>query len=445
MDLNLMTTIMPSASPELPDARGNAKAEDASVLPFELALQAELQLLAPMLEDVPGEQSTDAGATADLLDALTASDPQQSGRPESQLAILTPPDPSAVAPTPTTPQLILPPLPPTLPLPPADQALPASKPTSAQASVGSATLAPMVMAQLKPAEVTPTSTAERTAEKPPARVTGVSTPTARAAAGIPADEALDVTSPLAAFPPQAHASAQPEGPTVRPRLPGMAHEASSDRPHERAESPARTQPLDAPAIEVERAAVRVEQPVVADVARPEAPAAPAPAANVSTTPAAAFTTAPAVAQYTPTQPAAATAHIPTPLGHAEWASQLREKVVWLVDRQQQTAEIHIHPAHLGPVEVMLTLNDDRTSIAFVSPHPAVREAIESSFADLRATLEERGLNLGHASVSADARDAREQLPQGAQAGRRFMGGGAAGVETPVQRTLVQRGLVDTFA
>jgi flagellar hook-length control protein FliK len=190
--------------------------------------------------------------------------------------------------------------------------------------------------------------------------------------------------------------------------------------------------------------VRPEQPFGVDVARPEAPTATAPTANLSTAPAAAFT-APSVSQFTSPQTAAvATAHVQTPIGQAEWANQFREKVVWLVDRQQQTAEIHIHPAHLGPVEVMLTLTDDRTSIAFVSPHPAVREAIESSFADLRATLEERGLNLGHASVSADARDAREQLPQNAQSGRRLPGG-AVGVETPVQRTLAQRGLVDTFA
>jgi flagellar hook-length control protein FliK len=446
MDLNLTTTIMPSASPELPEARGNAKGDDTSALPFDLALQSELQLLAPLLADVPGEKSTEGPETPDLLDALAASDPQQSGRPDVQLAILTTADPAAVPSTPTTPQLILPPLASPLPPPPADQALAASKPTSAAATVATATLAPMATAQHRALEAAPTAVAERTAEKTPARITGVATLAATPAAAVPADKALDVTSPLAALATHAPTPAHPEAPTARPRLPEMSHEAASDKPYERGEPAARTQPASAPAIEVERAPVRVEQPIAADVARPEAPVATAPSANVSSAPAGAFTAPPPVSQFTaPQASAVATAHIPTPLGHAEWAGQLREKIVWLVDRQQQTAEIHIHPAHLGPVEVMLTLNDDRTSIAFVSPHPAVREAIESSFSDLRATLEERGLNLGHASVSADARDAREQLPQNAQPGRRFAGGVAAGVETPVQRTLLQRGLVDTFA
>jgi flagellar hook-length control protein FliK len=117
----------------------------------------------------------------------------------------------------------------------------------------------------------------------------------------------------------------------------------------------------------------------------------------------------------------------------------------LVDRQQQTAELHIHPPHLGPVEVMLTLNDEKTSIAFVSAHPAVREAIEASFADLRATLEQRGLALDHSSVSADAQDAREQLSQNAESARRLGGKVAATADEPQRSRLAHYGLVDTFA
>ena len=76
----------------------------------------------------------------------------------------------------------------------------------------------------------------------------------------------------------------------------------------------------------------------------------------------------------------------------------------------------------------------------------VREAIEASFPDLRATLEERGLALGHASVSADSKDAREQLPQDAQPGRRLPGSLLTAEESHIQRrVLLQRGLVDTFA
>lgn len=144
----------------------------------------------------------------------------------------------------------------------------------------------------------------------------------------------------------------------------------------------------------------------------------------------------------------ATARIDQPVGSEGWGDAFRQKVVWLVDRQQQSAELHVNPPHLGPVEVMLSLGDDGARIVFCSPHPAVREAIETSLADLRSALAQQGLALGQALVSADPGTAREQLREEAMRNTQAAAAGGADVPTTSEiQTLkpVHRGLVDIFA
>ncbi len=144
----------------------------------------------------------------------------------------------------------------------------------------------------------------------------------------------------------------------------------------------------------------------------------------------------------------ASARIDTPVGSEGWGDAFTQKVVWLVDRHQQSAELHVNPPHLGPVEVVLNVSDDGARIAFCSPHASVREAIEASLADLRSALSERGLSLGQTLVSADPGNAREQLrDESAQAAQRSSGDSVdRGVTTEVQSVrAVRRGLVDIFA
>jgi flagellar hook-length control protein FliK len=147
----------------------------------------------------------------------------------------------------------------------------------------------------------------------------------------------------------------------------------------------------------------------------------------------------------PGQPA--TARIDTPIGAHGWGEAFQQKIVWLVDRQQQSAELHVNPPHLGPVDVVLTFTDDSAQIAFTSPHAAVREAIEATLGDLRTALSDKGLTLGEARVGADSNQAREQLH--AEARQSARGNRAAGVsdiaiDAPAPH-IIQRGLVDLFA
>ena len=97
---------------------------------------------------------------------------------------------------------------------------------------------------------------------------------------------------------------------------------------------------------------------------------------------------------------------------------------------------------------MLSLGDDGARIVFCSPHPAVREAIETSLADLRSALAQQGLALGEALVSADPGTARERLREEAMRNTQAAATGGADVTTTSEiQTLkpVHRGLVDIFA
>ncbi len=99
------------------------------------------------------------------------------------------------------------------------------------------------------------------------------------------------------------------------------------------------------------------------------------------------------------------------VGSAGWGDAMGQKVVWMASQQQQVAELHLNPPHLGPMEVRLTINNDQVTAIFVSHQPAVREAIEAAMPRLREMFADSGMMLGNAMVSSDS------LPQQQASGR----------------------------
>ncbi len=91
-----------------------------------------------------------------------------------------------------------------------------------------------------------------------------------------------------------------------------------------------------------------------------------------------------------------------PVGQPKWGGEFAQKIVWLTSQQNQVAEIHLNPAHLGPVEVTLSIMQDQATAQFSSPHLAVREAIEAALPRLREMMAENGIQLGNVMVGADS-------------------------------------------
>ncbi len=159
----------------------------------------------------------------------------------------------------------------------------------------------------------------------------------------------------------------------------------------------------------------------------------------------------------PTATAAATTALPQDIslsaqvGQPKWGNDFAQKIVWLSNQQNQVAEIRLNPAHLGPVEVMLSISSEQATAQFASPHAAVREAIEASLPRLREMMAESGIQLGNVMVGADSFQQQEQNNQHAQSssgnGQTMMGHNGESIDSSESRASPNRhqGLVNTFA
>lgn len=78
---------------------------------------------------------------------------------------------------------------------------------------------------------------------------------------------------------------------------------------------------------------------------------------------------------------------------------LAEQVSWMMRAGSESAELKLHPANLGSLDVRITLEDDQAHVHFVSPHPIVREVIEAALPRLRESLAQEGVTLANVSVS----------------------------------------------
>lgn len=166
----------------------------------------------------------------------------------------------------------------------------------------------------------------------------------------------------------------------------------------------------------------------------------------SSTPAIGLTSAPSA---TPTAQLAATqATISTPLNQPQWADDFSQKVTWVATQRTQSAQLHLNPAQLGPLEVSLKLNGDQATMQFTSAHAAVRDAIEQSIPRLRDMLADSGISLGNTTVSDQAPREQEQRGQaGTRTGDRNAVDPIESDSMPIQATTrLSRhdGVVDTF-
>ncbi|RQR43130.1 MULTISPECIES: flagellar hook-length control protein FliK [unclassified Burkholderia] len=155
--------------------------------------------------------------------------------------------------------------------------------------------------------------------------------------------------------------------------------------------------------------------------------------------------------------AAANPHVLAPhVGTADWTDALSQKVVFLSNAHQQSAELTLNPPDLGPLQVVLRVADNHAHALFVSQHAQVRDAVEAALPKLREAMEAGGLGLGSATVSDGGFASQQQNPQQSFAGGRSSPrarAGSSAVDAPVDAaqsasaaaTVSRAGLVDTFA
>ncbi len=151
---------------------------------------------------------------------------------------------------------------------------------------------------------------------------------------------------------------------------------------------------------------------------------------------------PAAAQTVPQSP------MTTAMGQAAWADELGQRVHWFVGQNVQRAEILLHPAHLGTVEVSIVMQHDHVQVSLQSHHAQVREAMESALPRLREQLQDGG---GQGSVQVDVSGRDERRNDGAGGPARYTPiaadpeNDADSVPSLTTRSVVQgRGLLDHY-
>jgi flagellar hook-length control protein FliK len=117
---------------------------------------------------------------------------------------------------------------------------------------------------------------------------------------------------------------------------------------------------------------------------------------------------------------------------------------------QQTASLTLNPPNLGPLQIVVNVTNDQATASFFSAQPEVRHALEAAFPRLREMMNDAGIQLGQATVSADTPQQNDTPDRQAQRiAPAFLGTDPA---APASQSLAQapirqagRGLVDTFA
>jgi len=184
---------------------------------------------------------------------------------------------------------------------------------------------------------------------------------------------------------------------------------------------------------------------------------PAQAADIADAPAA---DAAALAGSAPAQRHAdaappATVQLAPPVSDPQWPQALGQQLVRLGTPGHHTAELDLNPPHLGPLKVVLNVVNDQAQAQFVSPHQAVRAAVEAALPQLRTSLAESGIQLGQATVGGDGfagQPGGHEAPHrqaSAQGEFRLPGNGPASgnraEDVPRVARVAGRGEIDTFA
>lgn len=151
------------------------------------------------------------------------------------------------------------------------------------------------------------------------------------------------------------------------------------------------------------------------------------------------------------QAVASTHQVATAFGKADWNQAIHQRVVYMLGAGEQSATLTLNPPNLGPLQVVIKVDNDHVDTTFISNNADVRQALQDGLGMLKDKLNESGMQLNNANVSSQEQSQRDfqQLAQerGQQRGQQN-GQSTADEEVSVstaQTKVVSNGLVDTFA
>lgn len=141
------------------------------------------------------------------------------------------------------------------------------------------------------------------------------------------------------------------------------------------------------------------------------------------------------------------------VGSTAWDQALGQKIVWMAGGNQQSASLTLNPPDLGPMQVVLNVNNSHATVTFTSAQPEVRQALEHAMPKLREMLGDAGIQLGQASINSGSPQQQNMASQQGSGNSRSQASDNAidAIETAASNVAraspisVGLGLVDTFA
>ncbi len=143
-----------------------------------------------------------------------------------------------------------------------------------------------------------------------------------------------------------------------------------------------------------------------------------------------------------------TSQLATPFGNERWQTAMNQHVMNMVSSGDEVASLTLSPPDLGPIQVVLAVDNQSVNTSFITDNPVVRQALEDGMQDLRDRMQSQGLQLGQTFVG-DGQQAQQHFEQQSTPRQRGQSIGNGETAEPLLTaqavpTSVHRGLVDTF-
>ncbi|MFQ6334479.1 flagellar hook-length control protein FliK [Methylophilus sp. 3sh_L] len=143
-----------------------------------------------------------------------------------------------------------------------------------------------------------------------------------------------------------------------------------------------------------------------------------------------------------------TTQITTPFTDERWQAAINQHVMQMASQSDEVASLTLSPPDLGPIQVVLKVDNQSVNPSFITDNPLVRQALEDGMQDLRDRMQSQGLQLGQTFVGNGQQAQQHFEQQSGREGARASASAADADTALTPQTAVQprvvRGLVDTF-
>ncbi|MCG5529993.1 flagellar hook-length control protein FliK [Halorhodospira halochloris] len=142
-------------------------------------------------------------------------------------------------------------------------------------------------------------------------------------------------------------------------------------------------------------------------------------------------------------------NVPQQVGQNGFTPAVGERIDWMVKEGVKEARLQLNPPGMGPLDVKVTVGEERTTVNIIAHNAATRDALQEDMQRLRQMLAEQGNEEVEVNISSGGEEGQQDeaglLADASEVGADSVGEGDDG-ETPAQDGSARGlGLVDHFA